>query len=177
LADGLAVAEVGQLCFQIIHDVLDDVILVDEAQIALSVLRLLELEKTVVEGAGAVPLAAAMERSLGLEGKKVVLCLCGGNIDVTLISRIIEKGLARDGRLCRIIAHISDRPGSLARLASILAVAGASIKQVEHDRSFGPADVGTVDVVMVMETRDHQHIQEIRQALRSEGIEFDESGR
>ena len=104
LADGLAIAEAGKLCFELAQKHVEQIVLVDEPQIATSVLRLLELEKTVVEGAGAVPLAAAMNPSLGLKGKKIVLCLCGGNIDVNVISRVIERGLAADGRLCRFIA-------------------------------------------------------------------------
>jgi threonine dehydratase len=147
-------------------------VLVDEAQIARAVLRLLEFEKTVVEGAGAVPLAAAVEPSLRLSGKKVVLCLAGGNIDVTLISRIIERGLAADGRLCRIIASISDRPGGLAHFTSVLAATGASIKEVTHDRNFGPADVYRVTVSCVLETRDFAHIHEVHGALKRAGIEF-----
>src|SRR3954447_2595729 len=172
LADGLAIAEVGKLCFEIARDVIDDLVMVDEAQIAMSILRLLELEKTVVEGAAAVPLAAAMRRSLGLEGRKVVLCLCGGNIDVTLISKVIERGLAADGRLCRVVAQMSDRPGSLARLAGVLAATGASVKEVYHDRHFGPADVGSVAIACVLETRDVAHIDEIKAALREAGIRF-----
>jgi threonine dehydratase len=171
LADGLAVAEAGKLCFEIVQPVVDDVMLVDEAQIALSVLRLLELEKTVVEGAGAVPLAAAMNKSLGFSGKKIVLCLCGGNIDVTLISRVIERGLAADGRLCRIVARISDRPGSLAKLTTVIASTGASVKEVDHDRYFAPADVGYVNVICLLETRDASHIKEVQQALNAAGIE------
>jgi threonine dehydratase len=170
LADGLAVAELGQLCFEIAREVVDELVMVDEVQIATSVLRLLEMEKTVVEGAGAVPLAAAMARPAALAGKKVVLCLCGGNIDVTLISRIIERGLAADGRLCRVVASISDRPGSLAKLATVLASTGASVKEVEHDRHFGPRDVGSVKVVCVLETRDREHIEEIMGALNAAGI-------
>jgi threonine dehydratase len=172
LADGLAVAEAGKICFEIVQKVVDEVMLVDEAQIALSVLRLLELEKTVVEGAGAVPLAAAMNNSMGLAGKKIVLCLCGGNIDVTLISRVIERGLAADGRLCRLIARISDRPGSLANLTKVIAATGASVKQVEHDRNFAPADVGYANAICVLETRDAQHIREVEEALRTAGIEY-----
>ena len=171
LADGLAVAEVGKLCFEIARNVIDDLVMVDEAQIAVSILRLLELEKTVIEGAGAVPLAAALARSLSLEGKKVVLCLCGGNIDVTLISRIIERGLVADGRLCRFRASISDRPGSLARLLTLLATTGASIKDVEHDRHFGPLDVGSVRVSCTLETRDAEHIEEVRRALTNAGVD------
>ena len=171
LADGLAVSRVGTLCFDIARQVVDELVLVDEQQIARSVLRLLELEKTVVEGAGAVPLAAAVDPSLGLAGKTVVLCLCGGNIDVTLISRVIERGLAAEGRLCRIVASISDRPGGLAHLLSILAEAGASIKEVAHDRNFGPADVARVVVSVVMETRDDDHIRQIHQALHAAGVQ------
>jgi threonine dehydratase len=173
LADGLAVAEVGRLCFEIVRHVIDDLVMVDEAQIAVSVLRLLELEKTVIEGAGAVPLAAALARSLSLEGKKVVLCLCGGNIDVTLISRIIERGMAADGRLCRVTASVSDRPGSLARLAALLASTGASVKDVEHDRHFGPGDVGSVRISITLETRDADHVEQVRAALRDAGISFE----
>jgi threonine dehydratase len=172
LADGLAIAEVGKLCFEIAKQVVDDLVMVNEAQIAMSVLRLLELEKTVVEGGGAVPLAAALQRSMSLEGKKVVLCLCGGNIDVTLISKIIERGLALDGRLCRVVTQMSDRPGSLARLAGVLAATGASVKEVYHDRNFGPADVGSVVIAAVLETRDFAHIEQIKAALREAGISF-----
>jgi threonine dehydratase len=171
LADGLAVAEVGRMCFEVIREKVDQVVLVDEEQIALSILRLLEMEKTVVEGAGAVPLAAALRaRELGLEGKKVVLVLCGGNIDVTLVSRIIERGLAADGRLCRIVAQISDRPGSLAKLLSIIAATGASVKEVEHDRHFGTRDVALVSVVCTVETRDLLHINELADRLHDAGV-------
>jgi threonine dehydratase len=171
LADGLAVAEAGKLCFEIVRKVVDDVMLVDEAQIALSVLRLLELEKTVVEGAGAVPLAAAMDKSLGLSGKKIVLCLCGGNIDVTLISRVIERGLATDGRLCRFIVRLSDRPGSLAHLTRVIAGTGASVKEITHDRNFAPADVGYANAICLLETRDAEHIREVEAAMKAAGIE------
>jgi threonine dehydratase len=171
LADGLAVAEGGQICFQIIRKLVDRVMLVDEGQIALSVLRLLELEKTVVEGAGAVPLAAAMDPAMQLAGKKVVLLLSGGNIDVTMISRVIDRGLAADGRLCRVHVSVSDRPGTLANLASILASTGASINQVMHDRHFGPPDVARVAIDCVLETRDTQHIEQIRQALHDASID------
>jgi threonine dehydratase len=171
LADGLAVAEGGKLCFQIIQKLVDRVMLVDEGQIALSILRLLELEKTVVEGAGAVPLAAAMNPAMDLTGKNVVLCLCGGNIDVTTIARVIDRGLAADGRLCRVYAKLLDRPGALANFASVLASTGASVQDVSHDRHFGPADIARVVVVCTLETRDHDHIAEIRQTLKERGAD------
>ena len=190
LADGLAIAEVGPLCFDIARDLVDEIVLVDEQQIASAILRLLELEKMVLEGAGATPLAAALALSRSAEGelplfeiqknpsafriagKKVVLVLSGGNIDVTLISRIIERGLAAEGRLCRVFASISDRPGSLARFLAVIAETGASIKEVSHDRSFGPADVARVGVSVIMETRDFEHIEEIHQTLRNANIGF-----
>ena len=173
LADGLAVAECGKLCFEIARNVIDEMLLVDEPQIAQAVLRLLELEKTVVEGGGAVPLAAAMNPAFDLAGKKVVLILSGGNIDVTVISKIIERGLAADGRLCRVTAHVSDRPGTLAHLTSILASTGASVKEVYHDRQFGPADVGMVNIACILETRDFDHVKQVGDALNAAGIKFE----
>ncbi|HEY8750093.1 MAG TPA: threonine ammonia-lyase [Tepidisphaeraceae bacterium] len=174
LADGLAVSQVGDLCFDIARKVIDELILIDEVQIATSILRLLELEKTVVEGAGAAPLAAVLNRPSTLAGKKVVLCLCGGNIDLTVVSRVIERGLAAEGRLCRVMASISDRPGSLAAFLALIAQTGASIKQVRHDREFGPTDVLQVGVDAILETRDFEHIRQIHQTLRDAGIEFSE---
>lgn len=172
LADGLAISEAGALCVDIVRKVVDEVVLVEEAQIATSILRLMELEKTVVEGAGAATLAAAMDPSLGLAGKKVVLVLSGGNIDITLISHIIERGLALDGRLCRIVAHVSDRPGTLAWLLRIIAETGASVKEVSHDRSFGTREVGRVAIACILETRDAEHIQQVREALEKAGVEL-----
>jgi threonine dehydratase len=171
LADGLAVPATGPLCFDIIRRVVDRVVIVDEPRIAQAIVRLLEMEKTVVEGAAATPLAAVTgPLREELAGKKVVLCLCGGNIDVTLISRIIERGLATEGRLARIEVAISDRPGSLARLLKVIADAGASIKEVEHDRNFGPADVADVSISCVVETRDPNHVRMVRQAVIDAGI-------
>ena len=104
-----------------------------------------------------------------------MLCLTGGNIDVTVISRVIERGLAYDGRLCRIILYISDRPGSLAQLLAVIAETGASIKEVSHDRSFGPADVARVAVSVVLETRDAAHIRDIQETLKARRYEIIES--
>lgn len=170
LADGLAVAEVGALCLSVSRGLVNDLVTVDEAEIARAVLRLLELEKMVVEGAGAAPLAAALHRELDLAGRKVVLLLCGGNIDVTMIARVIERGLAADGRLCRLVAAISDRPGSLVGLLARIAEHGGSVKEVMHDRNFGPADVARVSVACIVETRDAAHIAEIVAAVQGAGI-------
>jgi threonine dehydratase len=178
LADGLAVGKVGGVCFELARKVVDKVVLVDETAIAKAVLRLLELEKMVVEGAGAVGLSAMMEREkLGLkelEGKKVVLVLAGGNIDVTMIARVINRGLASDGRLMRIVADVPDRPGGLAKVLNIVAEAGGSVQEVRHERQFGPADVALVRIFLVIETRDHEHIAEVGAALTQAGIVFAE---
>ena len=106
----------------------------------------------------------------GLKGKKVVLTVCGGNIDPAILSRVIEKGLVHDGRLTRFTAVISDRPGGLAELTRVVAGCGASIKDIEHDRAFSGPDVSAVNAVCTVETRDHAHIRELHRALRKHGF-------
>ncbi|MCG3149116.1 MAG: L-threonine ammonia-lyase [Verrucomicrobiae bacterium] len=171
LADGLAVSRVGARSFGVLRDRVTRVVTVSEHSIALAVLRLLELEKSVVEGAGAAGLAAFLEGQLPeLAGKKVVLLLTGGNIDPTILPRIIENGLVADGRLCRFAAKISDRPGSLARLTQLLATTGVSVRDIEHDRMFSGPDVTAVRVICTVETNDHAHVQRLRAALQEAGI-------
>ena len=173
LADGLAVPRVGDNAFAIARKLVDKTVIVSEHLIALAVLRLIELEKSVVEGAGATPLAALLANQLPeLRGRKVVLPLCGGNIDTNMLGRIIERGLAADGRLCRLTANISDRPGGLARFASILAEEGASVRNVEHDRAFAGDDVSQVMVHCVIETRDFDHMARVRVRLSAEGFQI-----
>jgi threonine dehydratase len=172
LADGLAIPQVGSNAFQIAKPHVDLAITATEEQIALAILRLVELEKSVVEGAAATPLAACLSDKLkDLAGKRVVLLLCGGNIDPNVLSRVIERGLVADGRLCRFRAVISDRPGGLADLTTQIASAGASIKQVVHDRAFASSDVSAVNVLCTVETRNHQHLAELRAQLKSHGVE------
>jgi threonine dehydratase len=171
LADGLAVARVGDNTFKIIRRLVDDVVVVDEKWISLAVLRLLELEKSVVEGAAAAPLAALLCGKLPrLAGKRVALTLCGGNIDPAILGRVINRGLVADGRLCRFTAEISDRPGGLARLASILAETGASVRDIIHDRAFSGPDVSAVRAICTVDTRDHAHVRELLRTLRKSGI-------
>jgi len=171
LADGLAVARVGDASFAIARKVVDRVETVDEAAIALAILRLIELEKSVVEGAGAAPLAAFLARRLDdLEGRNVVLVLAGGNIDSTALGRVIEVGLVADGRLCRFTVSISDRPGGLARLAEVIASAGASIKEIVHDRAFSGPDLSAVRVICVVETTGHAHVARLHGALSAAGL-------
>ena len=172
LADGLAIPQVGANGFEVAHQHVDFAITVTEEQVAIAILRLVELEKTVVEGAAATPLAACLSGKLKeLAGKRVVLLLSGGNIDPNVLSRVIERGLVADGRLCRFTAVISDRPGGLADLASQIASTGASVKQVVHDRAFASSDVSTVSVLCTVETRNHEHLAKLRAQLKSRGVE------
>ncbi len=172
LADGLAVAQLGGVPFEIVKRVVDRVVTVDEASIALAILRLIELEKSVVEGAGAAPLAAFLAGHLdALKGKKVVLVLAGGNIDSSALGRVIEVGLVADGRLCRFTVSISDRPGGLASLAQVIAATGASIKEIVHDRAFAGPDLTAVRVVCDAETTGHAHVQRLHAALEAAGLQ------
>jgi threonine dehydratase len=171
LADGLAIPEIGSNGFELAQHYVDETLTVTEEQIAISILRIVELEKGVVEGAAATPLAACLSGQLNsLAGKRVVLLFSGGNIDPNVLSRVIERGLVADGRLCRFTAVISDRPGGLADLATQIAESGASIKEVVHDRAFASSDVSAVRVVCTVETRDHQHLAQLLAQLHSHGV-------
>jgi threonine dehydratase len=171
LADGLATLTVGERAFALVRGRVDGVVRVEEKWIALAILRMLELEKTVVEGAAAVPLAAMLSGKVaGLAGKRVALVVCGGNIDPVILSRVIEKGLVHDGRLSRFTARISDRPGGLAGLCRVIASCGASINQISHDRAFSGPDVSATHVVCTVETRDRAHIASLHRALAKAGF-------
>ena len=172
LADGLAIPQVGANGFEIARSRVDKTVTVTEEQIALAILRIVELEKGVVEGAGATPLAACLSGQLSeLSRKRIVLVLSGGNIDPNILSRVIESGLVADGRLSRLTAIISDRPGGLADLTAQIASTGASIKQVVHDRAFAGSDVSAVHVVCTVETRNRQHLAELRERLKEHGVQ------
>lgn len=173
LADGLATRTVGAGAFALARRHVDAVVRVSERWIALAILRMLELEKTVVEGAGAAPLAALMSGQLGpwiRPRSSVVLIVGGGNIDPAVLSRVIEKGLVHDGRLTRLAATISDRPGGLAELCRTIAAAGASIRDIEHDRAFSGPDVSAARAICTVETRDRAHIRALHAALRRAGF-------
>jgi len=176
LADGLAIPQVGSNAFEVVRSLVDQTITVTEEEIAIAIVRLIELEKSVIEGAAATSLAACLSRKLkDLAGKRVVLLLCGGNIDPNVLSRVIERGLVADGRLGRFTAVISDRPGGLADLATQIAATGASIKQVVHDRAFASLDVSTVHVLCTVETRNREHLAELRAKLKSRGVKIYDS--
>ena len=173
VADGLAVAEAGALPFALAGPLISRVVTVTEDELALAILRIAELEKGVVEGAGAAPLAACLAGKVPeLAGKNVVLPLCGGNIDPMLLSRVIEQGMVADGRLSRFTALLRDRPGALADFANSIAAAGANIREITHERAFSGPDVSEVHVLCIVETRDHAHIASLHESLHAQGVRF-----
>jgi threonine dehydratase len=171
LADGLAVGRVGETSFHLAAPLIDKVVTVDDEAISLAVVRLLELEKLVVEGAAAAALAAVMTTPAIRAGDRpVVLLLCGGNIDLTMLDRVIEHGLAADGRRWRFVTRISDRPGGVARLASVIAATGASIREIIHDRQFAGPDAFSTGVEVTVETADRAHVASLVERLATEGF-------
>lgn len=171
LADGLAVPKVGPRSFQVAQHRIDRLAIVDEDHIAAAILKLVELEKCVVEGAGATSVAACLSGQLeSLKGKTVVAVLCGGNIDPLILSRAMERGLVINGRICRFTATISDRPGGLAQLTALIASLGASIKEVVHDRTFAGPNLWSVNVHCTIETRDMQHRELCFERMREAGV-------
>lgn len=167
LADGLAVPTVGVNAFVTAAPLIDKMVVVEEQSIALAILRLIELEKAVVEGAGATGLAAIIQGMLPeLSGKKVVVILCGGNIDTTCLGRVIERGLAADGRLVRFVVTVSDRPGGITELARTISKMGISLKDMYHERAWIKSDIFSVQVKCVVETRDAEQSKELEQVLR-----------
>jgi threonine dehydratase len=176
IADGIAVRQVGAVTYALASRLVDGVVTVDEEELANAVLLLLEIEKTVVEGAGAAPLAALLNRQLGLAGGRVALVLSGGNIDVTMLARIIERGLVKDGRLVRLGVALQDRPGALARLTAQIAEERANILQIEHDRAFSRQPIGSTEVELTLETSGRKQIDAIKQRLEAAGYIVEERG-
>jgi threonine dehydratase len=172
IADGIAVRAVGDIPLALVKKYVDDIVTVSEGEIANAVLLLLEIEKTVAEGAAAVSLAALMNKKTALTGCKVGLVISGGNIDMNLTSRIIEKGLIQDGRLSRLSVVISDRPGALARLTQRIADLGANILQISQTRGFGQVAIGETEVELILETTGGEHIERIYQSLQAENFKI-----
>lgn len=170
IADGIAVKRIGDLTFPYVRDLVDDIVLVEESEIASAVLLLLERERTVVEGAGATPIAALVSGRVEVsEGDVVVPILCGGNIDVSRISRIINRGLVVDGRIARLKVTVRDRPRTLAGLTRIVGAAGGNVIEIAHLRAFADITVGDVAIVMNVETRGRAHVAEIIRELEDAG--------
>lgn len=171
IADGIAVKRIGDLTFPLIEQHVDDIVAVDEPAIAAAVHLLLEREKTLAEGAAAVPLAAMLEGKLPLRREDVVaVIVSGGNIDVSLLGRIIDRGLVADGRLARLAVTVRDRPGHLARLTRLVAEEGANVLDVAHARAFADISVRDVDIVLHLETRGREHMDAVVARLRADGF-------
>jgi len=167
IADGIAVRRAGDRTLPLVQKYVDDIVTVEEEEIANAILLLLEREKTLAEGAGAAAMAAVLNRKLPLEGKRVAVLVCGGNIDVTLLSRIIERGLVKDGRLVRLRVHLPDYPGALHRLTGILAQHRANIVETSYDRAYHGVNLGDTAIDITMETRGPDHIAELLAALEA----------
>ncbi len=170
LAEGIAVKEPGQLTRAIVAALVDDVLLVDEPAIERATSLLVELQKVVVEGAGAVPLAAILDHPSFFRGASVALILSGGNIDARLLASILQRGLARAGRLVRLRIEISDMPGALAKIAKIIGACGANIVEIYHQRLFQDVPVKLAEVDAVLETRNAAHVGEVITALVEAGF-------
>ena len=171
IAEGIAVGTPGTLTRAIIAKLADDLLLVDEGDIEQAIVMLLEIEKTLVEGAGAAGLAALLKYPERFKGKKVGLVLCGGNIDPLLLAAIIERGMVRAGRLARITVSVRDVPGSLAKITATVADAGANIDEVHHQRAFTMLAAQNVSLELVIQTRGREHIAQVLAALTAAGFE------
>jgi threonine dehydratase len=171
IAEGIAVGQPGWLTREVIGRLVDDLVLVDEGDIEQAIVMLLEVEKTLVEGAGAAGLAALLKEPARYAGRKVGLVLCGGNIDPMLLASIIERGMVRAGRLARIRVNARDTPGVLARITAVVAEAGANIDEVHHQRAFSTLSAQGVEVELVLQTRNAAHVQEVLARLNGAGMD------
>ena len=169
IADGIAVRRAGERTLPLVQKYVDQIVTVDEEEIANAILLLLEREKTMAEGAGAAAIAAMVNHKIQISGKKVAVLVCGGNIDVTLLSRIIERGLVKDGRLVRLRVHLPDYPGALHRLTGILADHRANIVETSYDRTYYGVNLGETAIDITMETRGPEQIAELLSALDAAG--------
>ncbi len=170
IADGIAVRRAGETTLPLVQRYVDEIVTVDEDEIASAILTLLEREKTLAEGAGAAALAAILQRRTGLPAfTRIAVLVCGGNIDVTLLSRIIERGLVQDGRLIRLRIHLLDRPGALADLTQMIANHRANIVDTLHNRAYYGVNLGDTVIDITMETRGREQVEELLVALTAAG--------
>lgn len=172
LADGIALRRVGEITFPIIQKRVDEIIIVQEDEIASAILMLMERKRIVAEGAGATPLAALLSRRKEIKPRKIVLVISGGNIDVHLLDRIIEKGLSQTGRIIRFEVLLRDVPGSLAKLTGLIAQNQANILHIIHERAAKEIPIGFSKVILILETRGPEHIRKIQKGLKKDGYPF-----
>ena len=172
IADGIAVKKPGDLTYEICSKYVDEIVTVTDDEISAAILALMEQHKLVTEGAGAVAVAAAMFGKIDLAGKKTVCVLSGGNIDVTILSRVIKRGLLMSGRSCQLMVELMDKPGQLKNVSRIIADLGGNVTSVHHERANEGSDVNGCYLRIVLETRNYEHIQQIRQALTDYGFKL-----
>ena len=168
IADGIAVKKPGSLTYELCSKYVDEIVTVTDDEISAAILALMEQQKLVTEGAGATAVAAAMFNKVDIKGKKVVCVLSGGNIDVTILSRVISRGLLMSGRTCQLTVELADKPGQLKNVSRIIADLGGNVISVHHERANEGSDVNGCYLRIVLETKNFEHIEEIKQAL----IEF-----
>jgi threonine dehydratase len=173
IADGIAVRSAGEKTLPLVEKYVDDLVLVDEEEIANSILFLLEREKTVAEGAGAVGVAALLNAKIDLDGQTAAVLVSGGNVDVTLLARIIERGLVKDGRLVRLRIHLPDHPGALNRLTGVIATKLVNIVETSYERAHYGVGLGDTAIDLTMETRGADHYGELASALTKSGYDFE----
>jgi len=174
LADGIAVRRAGEHTVGMVRRYVDEIVTVDEDEIANAILLLLEREKTLAEGAGAASVAALLQDRIQVRDKNVVVVISGGNLDVSILSRIIERGLAEDGRMVRLRIHLPDYPGALHKLTGVLAEHRANIVQTSYDRTYFGVDLGNTAIDLTMEMRGTEHIRELTRALEEENYQFEQ---
>lgn len=173
IADGVAVRRVGDQTYQMAARYVDDMLTVDDEEVAMAILHLLERQRTLAEGAGALAVAALLQHKTPLSGRRVAAILSGGNIDVTLLAHIIERGLVKDGRLVRLRVTLPDHPGGLERLSGIIGRERANIVQAIHDRTYFGVHLGNAQIDLTMETRGADHADELMHTLRQSGYVFE----
>ena len=169
IADGIAVRRAAERTLRLVERYVDELVTVDEEEIASAILVLLEREKTLAEGAGAAALAAVLQRKSSLKTERTAVLVCGGNIDVSLLAKIIERGLVKDGRWMRLRIHLSDRPGALHQLTKIIADLSANIVQTQYDRAYYGVSLGDTVIDFTLETRGTEHIAAIERTLTEAG--------
>ena len=172
IADGIAVKTPGDLTYEYCSKYVDELVTVTDDEISAAILALMEQHKLVTEGAGAVPVAAAMFGKVDLKGKKAVCLLSGGNIDVTILSRVIKRGLLMSGRSCQLMIELMDKPGQLKNVSRIIADLGGNVTSVHHERANEGSDVNGCYLRIVLETRNYEHIAEIKKALKDFGFKL-----
>ncbi len=174
VADGIAVKTPGELTYQVCEKYLDGIALVSEDEICAAILRLLEEEKMVAEGAGAASVAAVMFNKVPVTGKKTVCVVSGGNIDVTILNRVINRGLEKDGRICSLTVELDDKPGQLLEVSSVIAQAGGNIVSVYHERNIDSENVNSCELRVRIETRNMDHVHHIQEELKKRGLKIKE---